>query len=52
MSGDSEIMLSTELRLFPDHRGVAGVYQRHKFVEEKTDALERLSGLLHEIVSS
>jgi hypothetical protein len=33
-------------------RGVAGVYRRHNFIEEKTEALERLSALLHEIASS
>jgi integrase len=33
-------------------RGVAGVYRRHNFIEEKTDALEKLSALLHDIVSS
>jgi integrase len=33
-------------------RGVAGVYARHNYIEEKRDAVERLSALLHEIVSS
>ena len=33
-------------------RGVAGVYRRHNFVEEKRDALERLANCIHGIVSS
>jgi hypothetical protein len=30
--------------------GVAGVYRRHNFVEEKRDAMERLATLLQKIV--
>jgi hypothetical protein len=30
--------------------GVAGVYRRHNFVEEKRDAMEALSALLAKIV--
>ena len=33
-------------------KGVAGVYQRHNFIEEKTDALERLASLVFDIVKS
>jgi hypothetical protein len=31
-------------------RGVAGVYRRHNYIEEKRDALERLATLLKSIV--
>jgi integrase len=31
-------------------RGVAGVYARHNYIEEKRDALERLATLLRTIV--
>jgi integrase len=33
-------------------RGVAGVYRRHNFIEEKTEALERLASLVFDIVKS